>query len=116
MRTQAYGVFMTAGRSALLSMQFVISYWSYYTGFLSTSLIGCLLFASAILVQCLNENVNGEMFETEDLVRNRKQTMGKKEGTSRKTEPSQKSESPLHKSSKSKKIGLEKPLVSDGEY
>lgn len=116
MRTQAYGAFMTAGRSALLSMQFVINYWSYYTGFLSTGLIGMLLVASACLVQCLRENHNGEMFETEDQAKKRKETV-KKDGSATKNTSSRKGDSPMQRPTlKTNRNDLEKPILGEEQY
>ena len=62
-RTQAYGLFMTVGRLAVITMPTAVGLWTYFTGFLSTHLIGGLLLFSLLLLNFLKETLDAEMVE-----------------------------------------------------
>lgn len=62
-RTQAYGLFMTVGRLAVISMPTAVRLWTYFTGFMSTYLIGGLLVLSMLLLHFLKETLDAEMVE-----------------------------------------------------
>lgn len=92
-RTQAYGLFMVSGRLALLTMQFVFSIWTYYSGLLPMTLIGSALFVSAILVYFLRESQDADMFESEEAEKKKIST----------TKPSPVKE-------------IERPIMADDQY
>lgn len=62
-RTQAYGLFMTVGRLAVITMPTVVGLWTYFTPFLSTHLIGGFLVISMLLLHFLKETLDAEMVE-----------------------------------------------------
>ena len=55
---------MTAGRMALLTMQFIFSLWTYYTGYLSKTLIALFLMLSVAAIRFLRETNDADMVES----------------------------------------------------
>jgi MFS family permease len=64
-RTQAYGLLMTIGRLAVISMPVLSRLWNYFTGFYSTHLIAILLLLSALALVGLRETLDIEIVENE---------------------------------------------------
>lgn len=64
-RTQAYGLLMTVGRLAVISMPVFSRLWTYFSGFYSTHLIAILLLVSAVALMGLRETLDIEIVENE---------------------------------------------------
>lgn len=66
-RTQAYGLLMTVGRLAVITMPTLSSLWSYFTGFLSSHLIAIMLVISAVATTWLPETLGRDIVENQNV-------------------------------------------------
>jgi hypothetical protein len=64
-RTQAYGLLMTVGRLAVISMPVFSRLWNVFTGLYSTHMIAILLLLSALALVALRETLDTEIVENE---------------------------------------------------
>ena len=55
---------MTTGRVSVIALPFIFRYWTYYTTYLSTQLIGACLLVGSLLLIWLPETLNSDMIES----------------------------------------------------